>query len=57
MHNTDLSDPSFWLEYDKYLMSNFPVDQQARDEELLNRIEANPPPKEYDEPIAEQLVA
>lgn len=38
-------EPSFWNDYDTYLMSYQPYDH-ARDEELLNGIEANPPPRE-----------
>jgi hypothetical protein len=47
MNHIDLDDPSFWENYNNYLMS--PYDMK-KDEELLKMIEANPPPKELPEP-------
>ncbi len=51
-----LDDPSFWEDYNKWLSS--PVVTE-KDVELLNRIEANPPPKEPIEldPAIEPMVA
>ena len=36
-------EPSFWEHYNRYMMSDYNF---GKDEELLNRIEANPPPIE-----------